>query len=132
MKTRNAELTAFYNVVEENVITLMGGYDDAAKYFEKHDHLGWLWNFAEEKYAKGWDASKVARVWYTLYAYGIRPGPVKTKPEAKTTETKPQSKPNMWDSCRKPYKWKYTRKYGYKSTAKTAAKATWKHLPILT
>ena len=65
------ELVGFYNMVEETIINLFGGYDKAAAYFDLRGGLDGLWNFSSKHYVDGWHASRVARTWFDE---NVRPG----------------------------------------------------------
>lgn len=64
MSRTNKEAIDFYNDVEEAVITIFGGHDLAADYFDLHSNLDSLYRLAIEKYAKGWSAVRTASEWY--------------------------------------------------------------------
>ena len=98
MKIDNTELSAFYNVVEEIVISIFGSYEKAAAYFEEYDQLNWLWDFTEEKFNKGWSPDKVARVWHSLAT--LEEGPVVSLTDLRAE----------YIGSKKPYKRKYAAK----------------------
>jgi len=64
------ELVAFYNQVEETIITLFGSYESAATYFDWRGSLDELWLYTKEHYLMGWHASRVARTWYGICVLG--------------------------------------------------------------
>ena len=130
MRTNNPDLTAFYNVVEESVISYLGGYEKAEIYFEKHNQLNDLWDFTERKYDEGWSTDKAARVWYSLYAYRSF--------DKRATENdladygladyddKYADDEYHWQDGSWVPKKQYKRKYG-----KAEKISGWKHLPVM-
>jgi hypothetical protein len=62
----NDELVAFYNKVEEGVITLFGTYERAAAYFDKVGSLDDLWTTTESCYRGGWSAARTASTWFQI------------------------------------------------------------------
>lgn len=64
MNTDNKELTAYYQLVEERVIKMMGGFDAAAAYFDEHKQLSDLWDHTAHCYRRNWNYQRTAKKWY--------------------------------------------------------------------
>ena len=58
------KLVAYYNLVEVEVISILGGYDKAADYFDQHNCLNSLWQITAECYLLGSKPEAVARQWH--------------------------------------------------------------------
>jgi hypothetical protein len=141
MRTYNPDLSAYYNVVEEGVIRLLGGHEKAGVYFEKNrGDLSFLWEFTKRKFNQGWTTRKTIRVWYGVYAYkhfGMDTDGAIAK-QAKVNylagqrcEALPAVVPvadEQLDPDKPNTAYRYVYRYTYRDQSK---KSGWKHLPVM-
>ena len=107
----------FYDMVEGNIIALLGGFDRAADYLETNNLINHLWAYSERAHEKGWTTDITAERWFRKFA--------------KKADRRRAKAGKVTPNYSKIIKTVITHKV-YEPTKKDIAKALWRRLPVLT